>query len=171
MRRSARTDLCGGRSVMIVPTASTGQGPEKYSIDESLAQGNNRTMVAQEERFVRWEPIHGLPSNLDTPSLINDYDGGFRLTLVEERAEGRQFIVAFEQPLCVSVCQRELPSKINRVPPASIAMANFQSPGLEVGRVVPRPDIRNLPRLAGRTLCIRRRGRCRGPLSSPAHMY
>jgi hypothetical protein len=56
-------------------------------------------MVAQEERYVRWEPIHGLPSNLDTPSLVNDYEGGFRLTLVEERAEGRQFTVAFDQPL------------------------------------------------------------------------
>jgi hypothetical protein len=56
-------------------------------------------MAAQEERFVRWEPIPGLPSNLDTPSLVNDYDGGFRLTLVEERGEGRQFTVAFEQPL------------------------------------------------------------------------
>jgi hypothetical protein len=56
-------------------------------------------MGAQEERFVRWEPIPGMPSNLDTPSLINDYDGGFRLTLVEERAEGRQFTGAFEQPL------------------------------------------------------------------------
>jgi hypothetical protein len=66
-----------------------------------------RTMVAQEERYVRWEPIHGLPSNLDTPSLVNDYEGGFRLTLVEERAEGRQFTVAFDQPLAFR-CANEI---------------------------------------------------------------
>jgi len=56
-------------------------------------------MGAQEERFVRWEPIQGLPKTVDTPSLVHDNDRGFRLTLVEERAEGRQFTVAFEQPL------------------------------------------------------------------------
>ncbi|MGB8324613.1 MAG: hypothetical protein WCE52_16765, partial [Candidatus Acidiferrum sp.] len=32
MRRSARTDLCGGRSVMIVPTASLGNGLDNRTI-------------------------------------------------------------------------------------------------------------------------------------------
>ena len=27
MRKRARTDLCGGRSAMVVPTATTGPGP------------------------------------------------------------------------------------------------------------------------------------------------
>jgi len=55
-------------------------------------------MNATEERFVKWE-IPGLPRILDTPSLINDYENGFVLTLVEEKSDGRAFNIRFEQPL------------------------------------------------------------------------
>jgi hypothetical protein len=51
------------------------------------------------ERVLKWEPLPGLPRNLDTPSLSNDYDNGFRLILAEKRADGRAFQVEFEQPL------------------------------------------------------------------------
>ena len=51
------------------------------------------------ERVVKWEPFPGLPRKLDTPSLINDYDHGFRLILAEESANGRAFQVEFEKPL------------------------------------------------------------------------
>jgi hypothetical protein len=56
-------------------------------------------MSAAIERFVKWELMSGLPRNLDTPSLISDYERGFQLTLAEPHAEGRVFTVAFEKPL------------------------------------------------------------------------
>jgi hypothetical protein len=56
-------------------------------------------MCAAIERFVKWEPISGLPRNLDTPSLLSDYEKGFQLTLAEPHAEGRVFTIVFEKPL------------------------------------------------------------------------
>lgn len=55
-------------------------------------------MNIAEERFVKWE-IPGLPRIVDAPSLIDDYENGFVLTLVEEKSDGRAFKVRFEQPL------------------------------------------------------------------------
>ena len=56
-------------------------------------------MERNDEQLLKWEPFPGLPRNLDTPSLTNDYDDGFRLILAEPRADGRAFKVVFEQPL------------------------------------------------------------------------
>jgi hypothetical protein len=55
--------------------------------------------MQQKERFVKWEPISGLPRQLDTPVLTRHYEHGFQLTLVEPRADGRAFDVHFENPL------------------------------------------------------------------------
>ena len=56
-------------------------------------------MTGPVERFVKWEFIPGLPRNLGTPSLIKDYENGFRFTLAECYSDGRAFSVEFERPL------------------------------------------------------------------------
>lgn len=56
-------------------------------------------MEGPTDQLLKWEPFPGLPRNLDTPSLTNDYDNGFQLILVEPRANGRAFKVQFEQLL------------------------------------------------------------------------
>jgi hypothetical protein len=55
--------------------------------------------MQQQERFVKWEPISGLPRALDTPVLTDHYERGFQLTLAEPSANGRAFDVHFENPL------------------------------------------------------------------------
>jgi hypothetical protein len=44
MRRSARTDLCGGRSVMIVPTASL---EVYFRVRYAGAMGSNLSLIAE----------------------------------------------------------------------------------------------------------------------------
>jgi hypothetical protein len=56
-------------------------------------------MEGPSEQLLKWEPFPDLPRNLDSPSLTNDYDNGFRLILAEPRANGRAFKVEFEQLL------------------------------------------------------------------------
>jgi hypothetical protein len=53
----------------------------------------------REERVLRWEPNIGLPRNLDTPVLTNDYEHGLQLILAESSADGRAFSVQFEKPI------------------------------------------------------------------------
>src|SRR3954468_1909262 len=53
----------------------------------------------KQERVLRWEPDIGLPHDLDTPVLTNDYEHGFRLILAEPSADGRAYSVRFYKPL------------------------------------------------------------------------
>ena len=50
-------------------------------------------MEGPSEQLLKWEPFPGLPRSLDTPSLMNDFENGFRLILAEPSENGRAFKV------------------------------------------------------------------------------
>ena len=75
MRRSARTDLCGGRSAMVVPTASPGKSfnDKVHPINrKSLFNEENQVAVERTARynFVVLLPFAGLLSGFITAALI-----------------------------------------------------------------------------------------------------
>jgi hypothetical protein len=53
------------------------------------------------ERYVKWEPIHGLPRILDPTSVVTGVgkNGHLVFTLVEPIAAGRVFSIVFDRPL------------------------------------------------------------------------